>query len=149
TDNLKAALDIYIRLRTRAAGGKPNTPCHDKEIELALGRHLEAMGRADTLKAALDIFTRLRTRAAGWARLRTRAAGGRVNTPCDDKDIELTLGRYLQTIGGKGSLEVALEIFTRLRTRAAGGRVNTPCDDKDIELTLGRYFQIMGDATNL
>ncbi|MTI11723.1 hypothetical protein E1189_01250, partial [Sansalvadorimonas verongulae] len=78
-DNLKAALDIYTRLRTRAAGGKANTPCENKDIELTLGRHLQIMGGTDNLKAAWDIFTQLRT----------RAAGGVANTPCDDKEIEL------------------------------------------------------------
>ncbi|WP_196220915.1 hypothetical protein, partial [Sansalvadorimonas verongulae] len=75
TDNLKTALDIFVWLRTRAAGGQPDTPCHDKEIELALGRHLQIMGGTDNLRAALDIFTQLRT----------RAAAGQANTPCDDK----------------------------------------------------------------
>ncbi|WP_196221129.1 hypothetical protein, partial [Sansalvadorimonas verongulae] len=65
TDNLKAALGIYTQLRTRAARGKVNTPCEDKTIELALGRHLQLIGGTDNLKAALDIFIQLRTRAAG------------------------------------------------------------------------------------
>ncbi|WP_196220835.1 hypothetical protein, partial [Sansalvadorimonas verongulae] len=55
-------------------------------------------------------------------------------TPCDDKDIELALGRYLQVLEGTDNLQKALDIFTRLRTRAAGGQADTPCDDKDIEL---------------
>ncbi|WP_196221036.1 hypothetical protein, partial [Sansalvadorimonas verongulae] len=37
TNNLKTALNIFTRLRTRAAKGEVNTPCMDKEIELALG----------------------------------------------------------------------------------------------------------------
>ncbi|WP_196220866.1 hypothetical protein, partial [Sansalvadorimonas verongulae] len=64
-DNLKTALAIYTRLRTRAAGGKANTPCENKDIELTLGRYLQTMGGRDNLKMALDIYTRLRTRAAG------------------------------------------------------------------------------------
>ncbi len=36
TANLERALAIFTRLRTRAAGGRENTPCDDKEIELAL-----------------------------------------------------------------------------------------------------------------
>ncbi|MTI12050.1 hypothetical protein E1189_03150 [Sansalvadorimonas verongulae] len=65
-DNLQAALDIFVRLRTRAAGGQANTPCNDKEIELALGRHLQFMGGTDNLKMALDIFTRLRHPGGRW-----------------------------------------------------------------------------------
>ncbi|WP_196220782.1 hypothetical protein, partial [Sansalvadorimonas verongulae] len=79
------------------------------------------MGGTDNLRAAWEIFTQLRI----------RAAGGRVNTPCNDKDIELALGRLLQAMGGTGNLRAALGIFTRLRIRAAGGRTNTPCEDKD------------------
>ncbi|WP_230460207.1 hypothetical protein, partial [Sansalvadorimonas verongulae] len=62
-NNLKAALDIFVRLRTLAAGGQANTPCEDREIELTLGRHLQVMGGMDNLRTALDIFTQLRTRA--------------------------------------------------------------------------------------
>ncbi|WP_230459888.1 hypothetical protein, partial [Sansalvadorimonas verongulae] len=69
--------------------------------------------------------------------------------PCDDKDIELTLGRHLQLIGGTDNLQAALGIYTRLRTRAAVGKTNTPCDDKDIELALGRVLQAMGGKGNL
>ncbi|WP_196220994.1 hypothetical protein, partial [Sansalvadorimonas verongulae] len=65
------------------------------------------MGGTDNLKMALDIYTGLRT----------QAAGGQANTPCDDKEIEITLGIYLQTLGGIGNLQKALDIFTRLRTR--------------------------------
>ncbi|MTI14286.1 hypothetical protein E1189_14865 [Sansalvadorimonas verongulae] len=77
------------------------------------------------MKRALEIYTQLRT----------RAAGGQVNTPCDDKDIELTLGRLLQIMGGMDNMKIALDIYTQLRTQAAGGQVSTPCDDKEIELT--------------
>ncbi|WP_196220785.1 hypothetical protein, partial [Sansalvadorimonas verongulae] len=83
--------------------------------------HLQIMGGTDNLRAAWEIFTQLRI----------RAAGGRVNTPCNNKDIELALGRLLQAMGGTDNLKAARDIFTRLRTRTAGGRVNTPCDDKD------------------
>ncbi|WP_196220832.1 hypothetical protein, partial [Sansalvadorimonas verongulae] len=79
---------------------------------LALGRHLQAMGSTDSLKTARDIFTRLRTRAAKV----------QVNTPCDDKEIELALGRLLQSMGGTNNLRAAWDIFIRLRTRAAGGQ---------------------------
>ncbi|WP_196221249.1 hypothetical protein, partial [Sansalvadorimonas verongulae] len=55
-DNLREALDILTHLRTRAAEGEANIPCHDKEIELTLGRHLQAMGGPDNLRKALEIF---------------------------------------------------------------------------------------------
>ncbi|WP_196220775.1 hypothetical protein, partial [Sansalvadorimonas verongulae] len=72
-------------------------------------RHLQIMGGADNLKMALDILTRLRT----------RATGGKANTPCENKEIELALGRLLQAMGGTENLRKALIIFTQLRTRAA------------------------------
>ena len=46
-DNMEKALAIYTRLRTWHAGGRINTPCNDKDIELTLGRHLQLMGGAD------------------------------------------------------------------------------------------------------
>ena len=123
----------------RQRGGRTNTPCHDKDIELALGRLLQSMGGADNLQKALAILIRLRH----------RSAGERLNTPCNDKDIELTLARLLQQIAGAANLEKALAIYTRLRTQAAGGKTNIPCDDKEIELALGRHLQIMGGSDNL
>ncbi|MTI12558.1 hypothetical protein [Sansalvadorimonas verongulae] len=72
-----------------------------------------------------------------------------MNTPCDDKEIELTLGKHLQIMGGADNLKTALDIFTQLRTRAAGGQVNTPCDDREIELALGIHHHVMGGADNL
>jgi len=39
-----------------------------------------------------------------FTQLRTWYANGRVNTPCHDKEIELTLGRLLQLMGGKDNL---------------------------------------------
>ena len=83
-----------------------------------------------------------------YKNLRTQAAGGKEDTPCNDKDIELTLGRHLQLMGGADNLQEALAIFTRLRTRAAGGKANTPCNDKDLELALGMHLQLMGGADN-
>ncbi|WP_196220940.1 hypothetical protein, partial [Sansalvadorimonas verongulae] len=62
------------------------------------------------------------------------------DTPCNDKEIEVALGRHLQTMGGIANLGAARGIFTRLRTRAAGGQENTPCGDKDIELGLASVF---------
>jgi len=129
-DNLEQALAIYTQLRTRVAGGKVNSPCDDKDIEVTLGRLLQRMGGTDNLQKALAIYTRLRM----------RAAGGRPNTPCNDKDIELTLCRHLQFLGGEDNLKQALAIYTRLRTRAAHGKHNTPCDDPDIELTLASFY---------
>ncbi|MCY4472236.1 MAG: hypothetical protein OXC07_05365, partial [Kistimonas sp.] len=138
-DNMEKALAIFSRLRTRAAKGKVDTACDDKNIELTLGRHLQIMGGADNLDRALAIFTRLRT----------QAAKGLPNTPCDDKEIELALGRLLQIMGGTANLERALTIFTRLRTRAAKGRENSPCDDMEIELAFGHHLQIMGGKDRL
>ena len=106
---------------------------------LALGRHLQLMGGSDNLEKALAIFTELRS----------RTAGGRVDTPCDDKHIELALARHLQILGGEDNLEQALAAYTRLRALAAGDRENTPCDDKDIELGLGRILQLKGGPDHL
>ena len=136
---MEKALAILIQLRTQSAKGWMNTPCNDKEIELALGRHLQLMGGAANMEKALAIYTRLRA----------RAAGGRDNTPCPDAEIELSLGRLLEQRGGADNLERAWTIFTQLRARAAGGQVNTPCDNKDIELSLGRLLQLKGGEQNL
>ena len=95
------------------------------------------MGGADNQDQALAIFTRLRA----------QAAGGQKNTPCNDKNIELTLGRHLELRGGADNLEQALAIYTRLRAQAAG-KVDTPCDDKEIELTIARHLELMGGADN-
>ncbi len=136
-DNLQQALTIFTRLRTRAAAGRENTPCDDKDIELTLGRHLALMGGPANLQQARAVFTRLRT----WH------AGGRQNTPCGDKEIELSLGRHLQLMGGLDNMQQALDIFTRLRIWHAGG--NTPCNDKEVELSLGRHLELMGGEDNL
>jgi len=110
-----------------------------KTYGLSLVRNLQSLGGSDNRDKALAILTRLRT----------RAAGGRVGTPCNDKEIELALGRHRQFMGGEDNLQQALAIFTRLRTRAAAGRQDTPCEDKDIELALGRCLQCMGGINNL
>ena len=78
---------------------------------------------------ALTIFKKLRTDRSGHE-----------GTPCNDKDIELTLGRQYQ---GMGQHQEALAIFKKLRTDRSGHE-DTPCNDKDIELTLGRQYQYMG-----
>ncbi len=106
---------------------------------LALGRVLQLIGGSDHLEKARAVFTQLRA----------RMAGGKMNTPCDDKDIELALGRLLQLMGGEDNLAKALAIYTRLRLRKAAGKVHTPCGDKDIELALGRLLQAMGGKDNL
>ncbi|MTI14092.1 hypothetical protein [Sansalvadorimonas verongulae] len=67
-DNLKAALDIYTRLRTEAAG-RMNTPSQDQEIEQAMSVHLRIMGGRDNLRKALGISTRLMDIPASNARL--------------------------------------------------------------------------------
>ncbi|WP_196220957.1 hypothetical protein, partial [Sansalvadorimonas verongulae] len=64
-------------------------PCNDKDIELAMGMHLQVMGDTANLRAARNIFTRLRT----WA------AGGQVNTPCRDQGIELGLASVFVDMG--------------------------------------------------
>ena len=105
---------------------------------LALGRLLQLMGGKDNLEKALAIYTRLRS----------RAAGERQDTHCNDKQIELALGYLFQLMGGTENLEKALAIFTQLRTRMAGGR-DISCGDKDVELALGRHLQLMGGSDNL
>ncbi|MTI12575.1 hypothetical protein [Sansalvadorimonas verongulae] len=110
----------------------------EKTNGLALGRQLQLMGGTDNLNAARDIFTRLRT----------RAAEGQGNTPCEDREIELALGILLKLMGGMDNQKIALDILTRLRTRAAG-QANTPCEDKEIELALGRHLQAMGGTNQL
>ena len=115
-DNLQQALAIFTRLRTWHAGGRMNTPCNDKDIELTLGRHLQLMGEQTIWKRP-------------WRSLPGCAPGMRedgCNTPCNDKEIELTLGRHLQLMGGADNMDKALAIFTRLRARAAGGRSTPP-----------------------
>ncbi|MTI11964.1 hypothetical protein E1189_02675 [Sansalvadorimonas verongulae] len=66
----------------------------------------------DNLKAALEIYTQLRT----------QAAGGQANVPCDDRDIELALAQHLQRMGG--NTKAALEIYIRLRDNGTEGLDN-------------------------
>ncbi|WP_196220960.1 PTS transporter subunit EIIB, partial [Sansalvadorimonas verongulae] len=73
------ALPLFQQLYEKYSGSFTD----EKNNGLALGRLLQAVGGTGNLKTALNIFTRLRT----------RAAGGKANTPCENKDIELTLGR--------------------------------------------------------
>ena len=134
---LDEGAEILKQLRRRAANNKDNTPCHDKEIELALAILLQQMGGKDNLQAALAIFTTLRQRMAG-----------RPHTPCHNKEIEVSLGRLLQQMEGKDNLQAALAIFTTLRERMAG-RPDTPCHNKEIELSLGRLLQQMEGKDNL
>ncbi|WP_180966574.1 hypothetical protein, partial [Endozoicomonas acroporae] len=54
------------------------------------------------------------------------------DTPCNDKDIELTLGRQYQLME---RYQEALTIFTKLRSDRSGHEGN-PCNDKEIELAL-------------
>ncbi|WP_230459947.1 hypothetical protein, partial [Sansalvadorimonas verongulae] len=53
------------------------------------GRLFQVMGGTDNLQVALDIYTRLRT----------RATGGVVNTPSEDKEIELGLATVFTEMG--------------------------------------------------
>ncbi|WP_196220916.1 hypothetical protein, partial [Sansalvadorimonas verongulae] len=71
-------------------------------------------------------------------------ARGQANTPCEDKEVELALGRHLQVMGGTADLRTARDIFIQLRTWAAGGQVNIPCGNKTIELGLASVFVDMG-----
>ncbi|MTI11572.1 hypothetical protein, partial [Sansalvadorimonas verongulae] len=64
TDNLQAALDIYTRLRTQAAGGVANTPCEDKEIELCFATvftDMGAWGEFDELQLDKQLFSGFET----------------------------------------------------------------------------------------
>ena len=89
------------------------------------------MGGVDNLEQALAIFTRLRI----------RAAGGQENTPCDDTDVELALGRLLELMGGPEQIwKKPWPSLPRLRSRAAAEADNTPCNDKEIELALAALF---------
>ncbi|WP_196221137.1 hypothetical protein, partial [Sansalvadorimonas verongulae] len=65
--HLTEALPLFERLYEQYSA----SPNDEKTNGLALGRHHQLMGSTNNLRTALDIFTRLRT----------RAAGGRVNTP--------------------------------------------------------------------
>ena len=78
---------------------------------------------------ALTIFKKLRTDRSGHE-----------GAPCNDKDIELTLGRQYLLME---RYQEALTIFIKLRTDRSGHE-GTPCNDKEIELALGRLYQNMG-----
>ncbi|MTI11981.1 hypothetical protein E1189_02775 [Sansalvadorimonas verongulae] len=63
-DNLKAALEIFTRLRTRAAGGVANTACDDKEIELGIAAiflDMGAWGSFDNLQLEKRLFSGFET----------------------------------------------------------------------------------------
>ncbi|WP_196221436.1 hypothetical protein, partial [Sansalvadorimonas verongulae] len=83
-----------------------------KTTALALAEHLQSMGGVADRRAAQNIYTRLRT----------QAAGGQENVPCNDEDIELALAelaliKHLNTIAGVDNKRASLEIYTR-RLRA-------------------------------
>ena len=82
------------------------------------------------MEAALAILTHQRQ----------RAAQGKANTPCDDKEIEMSLGILLQHMSGPENLHKALAILTRLHSREAGK--SGPCDDKEIELALASCLML-------
>ena len=164
-------LVIFTQLREQLAG-KPDTPCDDPDIELALARHLQKMGGTAHLHSALDILTCLCK----------KKAGNRLAPPCDDSHIEMALARVYEDLGRlqeslailtdlhqrlpndrkinlslaiawhqEGSPESrkkALATLTALRKQSAGNRADTPCNDKKIELALGRVLQAMGGAHN-
>ena len=85
--------------------------------------------RWDCDQEALTTFKKLRTDRSGHE-----------GTPCNDKDIELTLGRQYQEMGLD---QEALTTFKKLRTDLSGHE-DIPCNDKAIELALGRQYQDMG-----
>ena len=109
-----------------------HTQEHTKQNGLAFARFLERRG--DTRRQeALVVLTRVRQHLAGAP-----------ETACDDLDVELTLSRLLQSMGGKEYLHRALDILLHLRRKKAGNRPDTPCDDKRIEIGLSRVLQDLG-----
>ncbi|WP_196221108.1 hypothetical protein, partial [Sansalvadorimonas verongulae] len=83
---------------------------NDKKTNgLALARHILSIGLINNAEIALDIYTQLRT----------QAAGGMEDTPCDDKDIELALAHLFQFMGGADNQRKALNIYTRLHANGA------------------------------
>ncbi len=85
-DNLTQARAIFTGLRTQA--GRDNTPCDDKEIELALGMLLQTIGECGQPVTG-----------PGHLYPAAHRAAGRNNTPCDDKEIELTLASIYLDMG--------------------------------------------------
>ena len=57
---LAEGLKILKQLRRRAANNKDDTPCGDKQIELAFARLLQQMEGKDNLQAAVANYTALR-----------------------------------------------------------------------------------------
>ena len=161
--HLCCALNILTHLRQKKAGNRANTPCDDQKVEIALARVLQDMG-GKNVQTAHTIWVNLHQRRPGHREcalglaislnqlanpqsrregltlitaLRQRIAGNKVDTACDDKEVELTLARLLQNIGGSGNTGQALAILLRLRQRASRGEPDRPCDDRAIELALG------------
>ncbi len=84
---LHEALRLFQHLYAKHSASYKDLKTHG----LAPARHLQQMGDADNLEQGLTVLTRLRG----------AAASGQVNTPCDDKEIELALAIHLQTMGGQ------------------------------------------------
>ena len=133
---LQEGLKILKQMRRHRANNRENTPCQDKQIELALAIHLQQMGGKENMQSALAIFSGLADNVKGRM------------SPCD-KDILLTVGRHLQFMGGVENREQALAIFRQMRQHASGSGGHTPCNDKTIELALGRLLQQLGGDKNL
>ena len=108
------------------------TPKHKKINGLALSRVLERMGGKKEREAWVILTEVRQCLAAGPDRA------------CDDQEVELTLVRYLQKMGGRGNLHRALNIVTHLRQKKADNRPDTPCKDVKIEMGLARVLQDLG-----
>ena len=108
------------------------TAQHKKVNGLALGRLLQRMG-GQREQEALALFTQIRQLLAGAP-----------DTPCEHYDVELTLARHLQHMGGRAHLHKALGILTGLRRTKAGNRPDTPCADRSIEIALARLLEDLG-----
>ncbi|WP_196221010.1 hypothetical protein, partial [Sansalvadorimonas verongulae] len=138
TDDLKAALDIFTRLRTRAAGGVANTPCEDRDIELALGRLFQVMGGTDNLQVAWDIYTRLRT----------RATGGVADIPSENKEIELGLASVFTDLGAWrqfDGLQLDKQLFSGFET-CLYLSIRYFQELMDVEKVLPEHLSLLGKA---
>ena len=109
-----------------------HTQQHKKTNGLALGRVLERMGGKKE-QEALEVFTQVR-----------QCLATQPDSPCDDMEVELTLVRHLQKMGGRGHLQRALDILICLRRKKADNRPDTPCNNVKIEMNLARALQQLG-----
>ena len=103
---------------------------------LALARTLQRLGGKKD-QEALVILTQIRQQLAG-----------KPDTACEHQDLEMTLARHLQKMGGARHLHSAFNILTALRREKAGNRPNTACADRKIEMALAVLLEDMG-GTNM